>query len=162
MSKISRIPVHIGWYVSGFTDGEGSFNISFRKKSDYKHQWQPILSFNISQKDITVLSLIKQYFDCGIIKQRKDGLFSYDVTIPTALDEIVVPFFKTFPFFSKNKQENFYLFSEAVKLMVNKDHLNLDGLKKLVEIREKINKGKGRKRKYTKKNMFLESSETIR
>lgn len=160
--SISQIPMHIGWYISGFSDGEGSFNISFRKKSDYRYKWQPVLSFNVSQKEITVLSLIKKYFDCGIIKQRKDGLYSYDVTNPIALKEIVVPFFKTYPLFSNNKQNNFMLFSEAVLLMVNKDHLTPSGLEMLIEIREKINIGKGRKRKYTKDNMFLESSETIR
>jgi len=159
---VSNIPKHVGWYIAGFTDGEGSFNISFRKKSDYKTNWQPVLSFNVSQKDKTVLSLIKQSLDCGIIKQRKDGLFSYDVTSPTMLQEKVIPFFNEYNFFSRQKQENYKLFSEAVYIMFNKEHLQIDGLKKLIEIRERINIGKGRTRKYTKKNILLESSETIR
>jgi hypothetical protein len=160
--SIDSIPLHIGWYLSGFSDGEGSFNISFRRKSDYSIRWQPVLSFNVSQKDISVLLLLKQHLSCGIIKQRKDGLYSFDVTKPLFLDTKVIPFFEKFTLFSQNKLRNFKLFKQAVKLMCSKHHLTLEGLRELVEIREQINIGKGRKRKYTKSNIFLESSETTR
>jgi hypothetical protein len=159
---LSEIPNHVGWYLSGFSDGEGSFNISFRKKSDYKISWQPVLSFNVSQRDITVLQMMKQYFQCGIIKRRKDGLYSFDVTTPKVLGEIILPFFHKYPFFSESKKKNFSIFEKAVQLMVNKRHLEYKGLLELIDLRELINEGKGRKRKYTKANMLLESPETIR
>lgn len=142
--------------------GEGSFNISFRRKSDYKISWQPVLSFNVSQRDVTVLSMMKQYFQCGIIKRRKDGLYSFDVTTPSVLEEIIIPFFKKYPLFSESKKQNFLLFEKAVRLMSCKRHLAKEGLLELIEIRELINVGKGRKRKYNKENILLESSETIR
>ena len=159
---LSEIPSHVGWYLSGFSDGEGSFNISFRKKADYKISWQPVLSFNVSQRDITVLQMMKQYFQCGIIKRRKDGLYSFDVTTPKVLEEIIVPFFHKYPLFSENKMKNFLIFEKAVQLMVEKRHLAQKGLIELIDLRELINEGKGRKRKYTKANMLLESPETIR
>lgn len=162
MSIIDAIPSNIGWYLSGFSDGEGSFNISFRKKSDYKISWQPVLSFNVSQRDRTVLDLMKQSFQCGIIKQRRDGLFSYDVTTPSVLQSIIVPFFHTFPLQSQDKMKNFLIFEKAVELMSQKRHLTQQGLIDLVALRETINEGKGRKRKYTKDNILLESSETTR
>ena len=59
---------NIGYFISGFTEGEGSFNISLRKKPDYKLGWQVVLSFNISQKDVSLLNLIQEILDCGIIK----------------------------------------------------------------------------------------------
>jgi hypothetical protein len=34
MLNIKNIPPHIGYYLAGFTDGEGSFNISFRPRPD--------------------------------------------------------------------------------------------------------------------------------
>ncbi len=48
--------------------------------------------------------------------------------------------------------------------MRNKEHLKLKGFKKLLNIREQINQGKGHTRKYTKDYVLqlLESSETIR
>ena len=45
--------------------------------------------------------------------------------------------------------------------MTEKKHLEPKGFRKLLEIRKKLNKGKGRTRKYTLENV-LESSETIR
>ena len=160
MSKV-KIPEKIGWYISGFVDGEGSFNVSLRKKSDYKVGWQPVLSFNVSQKESTILALMKRHFGCGIIKTRKDGLHSYDVTNPKAIQEKIIPFFTKFRFFSTNKKKNFSIFRKIVKLMAEKRHLEPNGFRELLELREKLNKGKGRTRKYTLKNV-MESSETIR
>lgn len=160
MTKV-RVPEKIGWYITGFSDGEGSFNVSLRKKSDYKVGWQPVLSFNVSQREQTILALMKRHFRCGIIKKRKDGLHSYDVTNPNAIQEKIIPFFEKYNFLSTNKKKNFSLFKRIVKLMTEKKHLNQEGFKQLLRLREKINEGKGRKRKYTLDNV-LESSETIR
>lgn len=152
----------LGWYIAGFVDGEGSFNISLRKKQDYKTRWQPVLSFNVSQKDKTILETMLQVFTCGIIKQRKDGLFSFDVTTPSDLCEHIIPFFSKFTFYSKSKCKNFQLFVQACELMNNQEHLQEDGLRKLLIIREKLNQGKGRKRKYSFRDVYPEPSETIR
>lgn len=162
MSVASTIKPSIAWYISGFVDGEGSFNISFRKKADYKVGWQPILSFNVSQRERTILALMKQHFKCGIIKQRKDGLFSYDVTNPTALALTIVPFFEKYNFLSQTKKKNFRIFKQAVHLMAQKQHLSQSGLESLVELREQINVGAGRTRKYSKKDVLRTSSETTR
>ena len=156
-----NIPEKIGWYISGFVDGEGSFNVSLRKKSDYRVGWQPVLSFNVSQREKTILAIIKRHFGCGIIKRRKDGLYSYDITNPKAIQENIIPFFEKYYFLSANKKKNFSLFKRIVKLMTEKKYLEPKGFRKLLEIRKKLNKGKGRTRKYTLENV-LESSETIR
>ncbi len=160
--EIENIPLSLAWYIVGFVDGEGSFNISLRKKQDYKLHWQPVLSFNVSQKDRSFLDRMQQVFQCGIVKRRKDGLHSYDVTNPSDLEERIIPFFQKFQLLSKVKMKNFQLFSKAVQLMVRKQHLHPDGLKALLLIREEINKGKGRTRKYSIIDVYQESSETIR
>ena len=152
----------IYWYISGFVDGEGSFNVSLRKKSDYRLGWQPVLSFNVSQKEITLLTLMKRHLGCGIIKKRKDKLFSYDVTNPKAITENIIPFFRKYYFLSNNKKKNFRIFCKIAKLMEEKKHLENDGFNELLELRERLNEGKGRKRKYTRQNVVLESPETIR
>lgn len=158
---LNNIPEKIAWYIVGFVDGEGSFNISLRKKQDYKLIWQPVLSFNVSQKERLLLDYMKNIFSCGIVKRRKDGLHSYDVTNPKALSMRIIPFFKKYSFFSKNKSKNFLLFIQATELMVQKAHLTQKGLEKIVLIREQINLGKGRTRKYSMKDVYKESSETI-
>lgn len=153
----------LAWYLVGFIDGEGSFNVSFRKKSDYKLNWQPVLSFNVSQKDVSLLELLRQRFGCGIIKQRKrDNLFSYDVTKPSDLWTRVIPFFEKYPFMSENKAKNLEIFTQITKLMLEKKHLTKNGLKQIAELRETLNEGKGRTRKYRLDDVISESSETIR
>lgn len=159
---IEEIPKSLAWYIAGFVDGEGSFNISLRKKRDYKLSWQPVLSFNVSQKDRSFLDRMQQIFGCGIIKRRRDGLHSFDVTTPSSLETRIIPFFRMFPFFSMRKIRNFQLFIQAVSIMTNKRHVIPQGLYELLLIREQINKGKGRTRKYSIDDVYQESSETIR
>lgn len=159
---LNIIPEKIAWYIAGFVDGEGSFNISLRKKQDYRLIWQPVLSFNVSQRERLLLDYMKNLFSCGIVKRRKDGLHSYDVTNPQALSMRIIPFFKKYLFFSKNKSKNFFLFVKATELMVRKAHLSQEGLREIILIREQINLGKGRTRKYSIKDVYAESSETIR
>ncbi|MGD8744403.1 MAG: LAGLIDADG family homing endonuclease [Candidatus Woesebacteria bacterium] len=159
MSK--RVPENTDWYIAGFVDGEGSFNVSLRKKSDYNIRWQPVLSFNVSQREITVLEIMKKRFGCGIIKRRRDGLHSYDVTKPRDIKEKIIPFFDKYEFLSENKMQNYLIFKQTVDIMVEKKHLEPEGFSDLLLLREKLNKGKGRKRKYTLRTV-LESSETIR
>ncbi len=160
-SIVKKIKPQIAWYIAGFVDGEGSFNVSLRRKPDYKLGWQPILSFNVSQKERTILALMKRHFGGGIIKQRKDGLYSYDVTNPRMIIQVIIPFFEKYRFLSQTKKKNFSLFKRIAKLMAEKKHLEPEGFRQLLKLREKLNQGKGRKRKYTMADV-LESSETIR
>jgi len=161
-NQVKTIPNDIGWYLSGFCDGEGSFNISLRQKTDYKSGWQIVLSFNVSQRDRTMLALLKRYLGCGIIKRRRDGLCSYDVTNPNAIQNSVLPFFNKYRFQSASKKYNYQLFSKAADIMLNRYHLNPKGLREILEIREKLNPGRGRTRKYSIKDVLGESSTTIR
>lgn len=146
---------NLNFFLSGFTEGEGSFNVSLRKKVDYKVNWQVVMSFNVSQKDPTILKILKDQLGCGIIKLRKkDNLHSFDVTTPTDLIEKVMPFFKKYPVLSESKKRNFAIFCEIASLMKMGDHKNLSGLRKILELREKLNQGKGRTRKYGIKDVF--------
>ena len=60
----SEMNPEIGYYLAGFADGEGSFNISFRRRQDYKLPWKISLCFNISQKAKVILALFKHHLGC--------------------------------------------------------------------------------------------------
>lgn len=129
---------NLGYFISGFTEGEGSFNISLRKKPDYKLGWQVVLSFNVSQKDVSLLNIIQKTLNCGIIKTRKiDNLHSFDVTNVDDITEKVIPFFQKYPLLSESKNRNFSIFCEVSNLVKRGDHKNLVGLKKILILREK-------------------------
>ena len=140
-------------YLSGFTDGEGSFNISvINREKDYKHGWKISLCFNISQKDDTVPKVFNKFLVCGKIRYRKDGICYFDVRKTEDLVNKVVPFFEKFPLRS-NKNNTFIIFCEALEIVKNKKHLTKSGMQKILELRNKI--VVGRKRKYSNKEILL-------
>lgn len=162
---LKQIPEKIGWYLTGFADGEGSFYVSLRRKQDYVLRWQICPSFNVAQRDRTILVLFKRYLKCGTLRARKDGVIYYEVLNIRSLKEIVIPFFERFNFFSNSKKTNFRIFCQIVDMATDKKHLEKEGLKEILLLREKLNKGRGRKRKYNLNDVFQTkwlSSETIR
>ena len=160
-----EVPSDIGYYLAGFADGEGSFNVSLRKKPDYQIKWQVVLTFNVSQKDITNLFLLKKHLQCGRIQNRQDGVHYFVVSNNSSIIEKVIPFFDKFYFLSARKKKNFSIFKQIVQLVKEDQHLNPDGFNKIVILREELNEGKGRTRKYNKNDALIqtkESSETKR
>ena len=97
---VRKIPPHVGYYLAGFADGEGSFNVVFRPRSDYRMPWKISLCFNVSQRERVILALFKRYLRCGTLRQRDDGVWYYEVNNFNAIVENVIPFFERFRFFS--------------------------------------------------------------
>ncbi|NIA11481.1 MAG: hypothetical protein GWP10_17585 [Nitrospiraceae bacterium] len=162
--KKINIPPKIGWYLAGFADGEGSFNVSFRPREDYRNKWKIFLSFNISQDEKLILTLFKRYLGCGTLRMGKDGIWYYEVTGVNAISEKVIPFFKKFHFLSQKKKKTFSKFKRVLEMVLNGEHLTENGIKKIAKLREEIN-GDHSKRKYNSKEIISsleESSETIR
>ena len=162
---LQDIPENIGWYLSGFVDGEGSFNASLRKGNGHRLGWQVQLTFNVAQRDITNLELLKRYLGCGRLQNRSDGVHYFVVGDYRSIIDRVIPFFEKFTFFSVSKQKNFSRFKLIAILMDQGKHLNPEGLHEIITIRETLNEGKGRRRKYNEKDIEIlvrESSETIR
>ena len=156
---LSAIPTSVGWYLAGFADGEGSFNLSLRKRNDHKIEWQACATFNVAQRDITNLLMFKKYLECGRIQKRIDGVNYFVVTNYECLLHRVLPFFEKFEMQSLSKKHNFMLFKEAVQIMNQQAHLNAKGLRSFVEIREQINEGHGRTRKYSLCDVYPLHSE---
>ena len=147
MLKVKNIPTHIGYYLTGFADGEGSFNVSFRRRVDYKIPWKISLCFNISQKDRVILSLFKKHLECGRIRSRKDGVYYYEVNNLTSILENVIPFFSHFRFLSAKKKRDFMKFQQIAKIMKEGRHLQYEGIEEILTIRNNMNDGG--KRRYS-------------
>jgi hypothetical protein len=139
MLKVEAIPPDIGHYLAGFTDGEGSFNVSFRPRSDYAFPWKVSLCFNISQRDPVVLFLFKKYLECGTMRQRQDGVWYYEVNNLRPLLENVIPFFERFQFLSAKKKRDFSKFQALAELMSRGRHLSREGVDEILAIRRGMN-----------------------
>ena len=143
------VPDSIGYYLAGFADGEGSFNLSFRKRKDYAMPWKISLCFNVSQRDKVILALYKRHLRCGTLRQRQDGVWYYEVNNFTAITENVIPFFKRFGFLSAKKKRDFLKFKQLADLIGGGDHLNEEGIRTILSIRKGMNDGGVGRRKYS-------------
>jgi hypothetical protein len=138
---VDRIPSEIGWYLAGFADGEGSFNISFRPREDYSLPWKVSLCFTISQRDPVILSLYKRHLECGTMRQRQDGVWYYEVNKLQPIIENVIPFFRRFHFFSAKKKRDFSKFVKLAELLQAGRHLSREGIEDILQIRRDMNDG---------------------
>lgn len=145
---LKRIPPEVGHYLAGFADGEGSFIVSLRQRPDHTLGWQVVLTFNVAQKESYILSQFKRYLGCGRLQERKDGVFYYVCANPQSIQERVIPFFKRFEFRSQRKKKHFALFCRIVEKVSSKEHLTSVGLNEIIQLREELNVGRGRTRKF--------------
>lgn len=152
MYNPNKVPSEIGWYLAGFADGEGSFNVSFRPRTDYSFPWKVSLCFNVSQKDEVILALFKRHLKCGTMRQRQDGVWYYEVNNLRALEENVIPFFRRYHFLSAKKKRDFSKFRQLAELMKERRHLTLEGVREVLRIRADMNDGG--KRKYSDEDIL--------
>ena len=158
-----RVPPRIGYYLAGFADGEGSFNVVFRPRNDYRLPWKVSLCFNVSQRDKVILALFKRHLKCGTLRQRSDGVWYYEVNNLNAILEHVIPFFERFGFLSARKKRDFSKFKKIAELMKEGKHLTEEGIRQILALRKDMNEGG--KRKYSDEEILSRlrgSSEAIR
>ena len=78
MLNVKTIPRDKGFYLAGFADGEGSFMVVIRKKTDYSIGYKISVCFNVSQKETYILSQFKTILKCGTLRTRKDDVSYYN------------------------------------------------------------------------------------
>ena len=147
MLDVREIPPEVGHYLAGFTDGEGSFNVSFRPRDDYKAPWKISLCFNISQRDPVILALFKRHLRCGTMRQRHDGVWYYEVNNLDPIVENVIPFFERFKFLSAKKKRDFQKFKQIAAIIREGRHRSRSGVEEILAIRRDMNDGG--KRRYS-------------
>jgi hypothetical protein len=150
----NTIKTSLGYYLAGFADGEGSFNVSFRKRTDYKLPWKVSLCFNVSQNEKPILAMFKKVLNCGTLRQRDDGVWYFEVNNLNSIIENVIPFFDRFQFLSQKKKRDFAKFKKIADIIKNDLHLTKDGIKQILELRSDMNDGG--KRKYSENEIMRE------
>jgi len=130
-------------FVTGFTDGEGSFIISVTKNSESSlgFRVKAIFRINLSKEDLELLKLIQSYFDgAGNIGEDYKGICSYTFYSLDEICNILIPHFDKYPLISQ-KLADYILFKKAVMLIKNKSHLTEQGLKAIIGIKASLNRG---------------------
>lgn len=137
-------------YISGFVDGEGCFCVSFTPSHRHRFGWEVRPSFSVSQNSdrAELLGQLQDMWNCGSIRpDRSDNTLKFEVRKIADLVEKVLPHFREFPLLS-SKQFDVEKFDFICRLVYAKQHLELEGLKKIVEAAMSMNSSG--KRKYSK------------
>ena len=141
-------------FVSGFTEGEGCFCISFNRRAKMKTNIEVRPSFSISQnkRNLELLKLINQHFKCGSIRfSKSDQNYKFEVRSIRELAKIIIPFFEKYPLIGI-KRNDFLNFKEVCTMVNQNQHLNPENLKKIIELSYQINCSG--KRKYKKEELL--------
>ena len=128
------------WFITGFVDAEGCFLININSKANLKNKWGVRASFKITLhlKDKSLLEQIQLYFGVGNIYTFGSSA-AYEVNSLKGL-EIIIAHFNKYSLISQ-KYSDFELFKSAIALIKADEHLTLEGLQKIVNIKASMNRG---------------------
>ena len=148
--------IQLGWVI-GFVDGEGCFSISFVRQHDrtgrrgYKLGYQVAARFVMAQgaSSVACLEERKSFFGVGYVygnrrhDNHREHMHQYVVSDRWDLLETIVPFFEEHPLRSA-KQGDFEKFVGVLDMMEAGVHPTREGLVKIAEITETMNRRKPR------------------
>ena len=140
---VDSISSDLGYFLSGFAMGEGSFMVVCRRRSDYKRGWKISAAFNVSQRDRKPLELFESTLGCGSIRKAGNDAWYFEVNSLPKICNRVIPFFERFALVGQKAQE-FERFKQIANLLVKSQFSDNDYLLAL-SLREKMNNGGKRK-----------------
>jgi hypothetical protein len=127
------------WFISGYSDAEGCFNVGLQKNPNGKFYVRPSFLIQVHSRDNKLLMQIKDYFGgIGNIYISKDKS-RFTVRF---LDHIlkIITHFDNYPLITQKKAD-FILFKEIIDKVIEGEHLSAKGLQEIVNIRASINLG---------------------
>jgi len=128
-------------YLTGFTDGEGCFSISFslRKKLKLGIEVRPSFSISQHKRNKQIILQLPKLFGCGGVRfSKKDQNYKYEVRSIGDLIRRIIPHFEQYPLLT-SKKEDFEIFKQICKLISSNHHLSKQGLKQVIELSQLIN-----------------------
>ena len=129
-------------FATGLIDAEGSFTVSVLKSLYTKTGWVVNARFKITVHIVDldlILNLQKYFKGVGKIVIFKETC-TYRVDKLKDILEVIIPHFDKYPLVTQ-KLADYILFKKIVNLMVNKEHLTLEGLKTMLSFKSSLNLG---------------------
>jgi len=123
------------YWLAGFSDADASFQI---KLLNHTNRTEVRLNFQIDQKKIDALILIKNFLGGNIGYRKNQDTYYYGSTSFGSAKN-VVDYFNSFHLLS-SKYISYLKWRKAYIIIQNNDHLKNEGLKKIVKLKNTINK----------------------
>jgi hypothetical protein len=130
------------WFITGFSDAEGSFNINISPDSRSKLKWSIQITFiiNLPIKDRDILEQINNTLETGTLYSSQNlPIITNRVKGIKDLQKIINHFDK-YPLVS-SKISNYLLFKQAFEIVKSGEHLTLTGLMKILSLKSALNHG---------------------
>ena len=129
------------WFLTGYADAEGCFNVCIYKKGSVKIGWtvQPLFIIVLHKKDIAILEIIKSTMGVGEIYKHGKNAAQFRIFSIKDL-AVVINHFDKYPLITK-KLADYILFKRIIGLISNKEHLTMEGLQKIIAIKTSMNLG---------------------
>ncbi|NRF89868.1 endonuclease [Paenibacillus frigoriresistens] len=140
---LERMPKHKDQFtcgiITGFTMGEGSFHVIVRRSFTHKTGFaiRPEFSIKLKKSDKKILIEIKKFLGCGKV-------VTWDTTSELKINkigdilEIIIPFFDKHPLRNVKKYD-YELFKIVCYKILHGEGKNIEGIKKILSIREIMN-----------------------
>jgi len=141
-------------YITGLTDGEGSFLISFNQRNGLNTKIEVRPSFSLTQhkRNYEILNKIRKYFQCGSIRfSKRDQCYKYEVRNLLEIIKYVIPHFMRYKL-QTTKNQDFELFTQICMKMKQNHHRSNIHLKAIIESAFQMNPSG--KRKYSKNDLL--------
>ncbi len=141
-------------YITGFTDGEGCFSVSFNLRAKLKIGIEVRPSFSLTQhkRSLSILEQIQHHFACGEIRfSKKDQTYKWEVRSLIDLIKKIIPHFQKYPLLT-SKNSDFEKFTRICEWMYTNKHLNPVYLEQIVLLAYTMNQSG--KRKYDKAKLL--------
>lgn len=131
------------WFITGYTDGEGSFSIRFRRSVKGLLGIKVSLVYSICAQvnpaNLNLLRSVQAFFN-GIGSISKSGdMYIYEVSSLKTLI-FIRKHFEAYPLQS-TKYIHFILWCRVMDIMLSKGHLTLKGLVEIISIKALFPKG---------------------
>ena len=139
LTKLIKPTLNDAW-LSGFTDAEGCFNVNIKPRLNTITGYRVSIRFFLDQKNAeSTLLHIKDLFNYGQVNIRKDtnNVYRYSIDSNKGLLPII-NYFLTFPLKTK-KFNSFKKWLDIYNMVLNKEHLNKEGLEKIRAMSKIIN-----------------------
>jgi hypothetical protein len=138
IEKAVSITLQDAW-LSGFTDAEGCFNVSITSNARYALGHVIKMRFILDQKDEAILNIIKDLFGFGKVTLISNTVDTYRYTA-TGFKNMndIITYFNKYQLLTKKalSYDNWLL---VYNIIINKYHLNEEGLAKVRKIQKDIN-----------------------
>ena len=130
-------------FLTGYTDGEGSFSVRLRTKSNSQFGFHLSIVYSICAEvnplNLNLLEQIKEYFDGAGSISRSGNMYFYEISSIKSLVN-VRKHFEEFPL-QTTKYVHFKLWCQVMDILEKKEHLTKLGFNKVLSLKSLFPRG---------------------